>query len=254
MLTDTHTHLYSLELSEDLDAAMQRAADVGVTKFYMPNVDDKTIAAMLAVEEKYEGRCLAMMGLHPCSVANDYKEKLRITEHWLAQRPFVAVGEIGLDYYWSKAHIKEQQDVLLTQLQWAIDLRLPVVIHSRDSFDDILSLIEQAKLSGLRGVFHCFTGTAADAERAVGLGFMLGVGGVVTFKNGGLSEALENISLDNVVLETDAPYLAPVPHRGKRNESAYIKLVAEKVATIKQIDVEEVARITTANAQKLFHN
>ncbi|MGI8892803.1 MAG: TatD family hydrolase [Bacteroidia bacterium] len=253
MLTDTHTHLYSAEFDEDRETMIKRAMDEGINRFFLPNVDDKSIEPMMHIVEQYPDNCFPMMGLHPCSVESDYKQKLKIIERWLANGKYYAVGEIGLDYFWSKAYVNEQKDVFLTQVRWATELNLPVVIHSRDSFDDIAELLMPLKSEKLRGVFHCFTGNEQQAEKAKELEFFLGLGGVVTFKNSGLDKTLAAIDLKEILLETDAPYLAPVPHRGKRNEAMYLKLIAQKVAEIKELSLEEVAAITTENSGKLFN-
>ena len=252
MLTDTHIHLYSSEFDKDRKELISRALSEGIERFFMPNVDDKTIEAMMKVAVQYPSHCFPMMGLHPCSVQSDYKSKLKIMEKWLTKEKFYAVGEIGMDYYWSKAYLNEQKDAFLTQVQWAMDLDLPVVIHSRDSFDDIAEMLAPLNSDKLKGVFHCFTGSMQQADKGIKLGFYLGIGGVVTFKNSGLDKVLTEIPEANIILETDAPYLAPVPHRGKRNEPSYLNLIAEKVASIKGKSIEEIAAVTTENSKKLF--
>lgn len=253
MFTDTHVHLYSSEFDNDRDVIIKKAIEEGITRFFLPNIDDRSIEPMMDVVEKYPDYCFPMLGLHPCSVENDYKQKLRIIEKWLSKEKFYAIGEIGLDYYWSKAYVNEQKDAFITQVKWAMDLNLPEVIHSRDSFDDIVDLLLPFKSSKLKGVFHCFTGNEGQIKKALDLEFYMGIGGVVTFKNSGLDKTLENINLKDILLETDAPYLAPAPHRGKRNEPVYLKLIAEKIAVLKEITLEEVASITTENSQKLFN-
>ncbi len=251
-LIDTHAHIYSKEFAKDIHDVLRISEEQGVNKIYMPNVDATTIDGMLEMEQKYPAMCIPMMGLHPCHVEKGFERELYVVEEWLAKRPFVAVGEIGLDYYWDKTHIAEQKEALSIQLEWAKKYKIPVAIHCRNSFSDTADIIEAAQDGTLRGVFHCFSGTAADAERAVNLGFMLGIGGVVTFKNGGIAEIMPDIDLANVILETDCPYLAPVPHRGKRNEPSYIRLIAEKLADLKQMPLQELAAITTSNALRLF--
>jgi TatD DNase family protein len=253
MLTDTHIHLYSEEFSKDRITMVKKALDEDITRFFLPNIDDRSIEPMMKLTEQYQDNCFPMMGLHPCSVESDYRQKLKIMESWLAKEKYYAVGETGLDYYWSKAYVGEQKDSFLTQVRWAIELELPVVIHSRDSFDDIADLLQPLKTDKLKGVFHCFTGNGQQAKKALDLGFYLGIGGVVTFKNSGLDRTLAGIDLKNIILETDAPYLAPVPHRGKRNEPVYLRLITEKVAEIKELSPEEVAAITTENSKKLFN-
>ena len=253
MLTDTHTHLYSAEFDEDREQLINRAIEDGVNRFFLPNVDEKSIRSMMDVVEKYPDNCFPMMGLHPCSVENDYKQKLQTIERRLSKEKYYAVGEIGLDYYWSKAYVHEQKDAFITQVRWAVELDLPLVIHSRDSFHEIIELLLPLKSEKLKGVFHCFTGDSEDVKKAMDLNFYLGIGGVVTFKNSGLDKTLEEVDIKNIVLETDAPYLAPVPHRGKRNEPHYLKIIAEKLAAIKKITPQEVATVTTENSKQLFN-
>ncbi len=251
-LIDTHTHLYLEQFDEDRHEMMQRAVDAGVEKMYLPNVDSGTIEPMLALEAAYPTHCIAMMGLHPCSVKENYREELAIVEKWLWQRPFAAVGEIGIDLFWDQTFVKEQQEAFLIQCEWAKKLGIPVVIHTREATTLAIELVREAKDERLGGIFHCFGGTIEEAEAIIELGFYLGIGGVLTFKKAGLDKVIESVDLQYVVLETDSPYLAPVPHRGKRNESAYILLIAEKLAAIKNISLEEVAKITTANAEQIF--
>lgn len=251
-MIDTHTHLYSDTFEQDIDQVIQRAVSHGVAKFYLPAIDSETHEAMVALEEKYPGRCVSMMGLHPCSVKENFREELEICRQWLKKRKFVAIGEIGLDYYWDTSFKNQQQEAFEIQIGWALEFRIPIVIHSRNSMEETISTIEKYKGRGLRGIFHCFTGDSSQAERIVENGFYLGIGGVVTYKNGGLDKSLENIGLEHLVLETDSPYLSPVPYRGKRNESSYLVHVAEKLAILKRTTVQEVDRITTANAQNIF--
>ncbi len=224
----------------------------GVDRFFLPNIDHASIEGMLKMEEDYPGQCFAMMGIHPCSIKENYKEELAVVEKWLGERPFCAIGEIGIDLYWDKTHFRQQQDAFRQQIQWAKALDIPIVIHSRDATAEVLEILDEQKDERLRGIFHCFTGTLEEARRIIDLDFYLGIGGVVTFKNGGLDKVVQEISLEHLVLETDAPYLAPVPKRGKRNESAYVRLVAEKIAAVQQVPFSEVARQTTANAEALF--
>ena len=251
-IIDTHAHLYLEQFDDDQEEVMQRAHAAGIHQILLPNIDSNTIAAMHALERTYPDRCKAMMGLHPCSVDENLEQELAIVEQQLAQRPYVAVGEIGLDYYWDKTHITQQKEAFRIQTVWAHERELPIVIHSRDSIDDILNELEKLALPGLRGVFHCFTGDTTQIQRILDLSFFMGIGGVLTFKNGGLDKVAPSIPLDSIVLETDAPYLTPHPYRGKRNESSYVTLVAEKLADILSIEVEEVAQITTRNAKDLF--
>lgn len=252
IMIDTHCHLYGEEFKDDIDAVIERARQQGVSRFYLPSIDSKAIPAMLALETKYPGVCIAMMGLHPCYVKANYREELAIAEEWLAKRPFVAIGEIGLDFYWDKTFVKEQYEAFSMQMQWALDRGLPIVIHTRDAMDETIKAVKPFADKGLRGIFHCFSGNAAAAKSVTDMGFYLGIGGVVTYKNAGLAEALEKIGASYLVLETDAPYLTPVPFRGKRNESGYLGYILEKLATIKNLPVNELAAITTANAQKIF--
>ena len=224
----------------------------GVDRFFLPNIDQTSIGGMLQMEEDYPGQCFAMMGIHPCSIKDDYKEELAVVEKWLGERPFCAIGEIGIDLYWDKTHFRQQQDAFRQQIQWAKSLDIPIVIHSRDATAEVLEILEEQKDERLRGIFHCFTGTMEEAASIIDLGFFLGIGGVVTFKNGGLDKVVKGISLEHLVLETDAPYLRPAPRRGKRNDSAYVRLVAEKIAAVQQVPFAEVARQTTANAEALF--
>lgn len=236
----------------DLDALMQRAQLAGVEKFYLPAIDSEVINDILVFETAYPGKAFAMMGIHPCSIKEDYNEELRITEEWLNKRPFAAIGEIGLDFYWDKTFTTQQYHAFETQMQWALQRSMPIVIHSRNAMQQTIDTLKPFAEKGLRGIFHCFSGTAADAEQITALGFLLGIGGVITYKNAGLGAALENIGLEHLVLETDAPYLTPVPFRGKRNESSYLTYIAQKLAEVKKVTVEEVAEVTTANAEKIF--
>ena len=251
-LIDTHAHLYSEEFGNEIDDVIQRAKNDGVAKALLPNVDSASIPLLHALVEKHPEFCLPMMGLHPCSVKAGYQTELATVEKNLNERKYIAVGEIGLDYYWDKTFITEQQDAFITQVKWAKQMNLPIAIHTRDSFDDAVKLLQPLQDGTLRGVFHCFTGSLEDARKVMDLGFYMGIGGVVTFKNSGLAQTVEKIDLKHLILETDSPYLAPAPYRGKRNESAYVKLVAEKIALVKNIAVGDVAAITTANADKLF--
>lgn len=254
MFIDTHTHLYSEEFNADRHEAISGAIAKGVTKFYMPNVDSSSIEGMLALEVHYPEQCLPMMGLHPCSVKENYREELEIVKKWLDLRRFAAIGEIGIDLYWDKTFIKEQELAFKEQIFWALEYNYTVVIHCRNAFDEILSILKSfEKLP--KGIFHCFSGDFIQAQQILSLGnFKLGIGGVVTFKNSGLDKVVEQLNINDIVLETDAPYLAPVPHRGKRNESAYIPLVAEKIALLKNMSIEEVAEITSKNALEVFEN
>ena len=251
-LVDTHTHLYLKEFDADRTEMIERAVRAGVAKFFLPSIDSRVIADMLALEAAYPAQVHAMMGLHPCSVKDGYQHELEIVEGWLAKRPFCAIGEIGIDLHWDKTTLDLQIEAFKAQIALAKKHDLPIVIHSRDSTELILDLLKEEKGERLRGIMHCFTGTAKQAEEAFALGFHLGIGGVVTFKNAGLDKVVSELPLEWLVLETDSPYLAPVPYRGKRNESVHVRIVAEQVAALKSIDLQEVATVTTANAKNIF--
>lgn len=252
-LIDTHAHLYSAKFDDDREAMLARAAAAGVGKLFLPNVDHDSIAAMDALAAAHPDRCFAMMGLHPCSVGADNAASLEEVERLLRTGRYCAVGEIGIDLYWDKTFLAQQQEAFRQQVRWAKELRLPVAIHCRESFAEVIAIVEEEHGGALTGVFHCFTGTPAQARRVMALdGFFLGIGGVVTYPKGGLFETLRDVGAERCVLETDAPYLAPVPHRGKRNESGYLPLIAARLAEAVGASVEEIARITTANAEQLF--
>src|SRR5438552_17344025 len=252
-LIDTHCHIYSIEFDSDRAAMLSRAEYEGIAKMLMPAIDISTHVQMLGLESEFPGKCLSMMGLHPCSIKENYKAELKIVEEYFQKRSFVAVGETGLDFYWDVTYTKEQHDVFQRQIELALQYDIPVVIHSRNSIDECIGMILKNQRGNLKGVFHCFSGTLEQALRIIDLNFYLGIGGVLTFKKSGLNTVLEQLALNRVVLETDSPYLAPVPFRGKRNECSYIKYVAEKLAEVKTMPVEEIAAITTANAEKLFN-
>lgn len=249
---DTHAHLYSKEFEQDRPEMITRALEAGVHKLLLPNIDSHSIEGMLALEKEYPGKCYAMMGLHPCYVDENVEKEMALVREWLAKRPFTAVGEIGLDFYWDKAHAALQHQVFREQLQLAKQYELPVVIHSRESTRECIDEVRSLQDGTLTGVFHCFSGTLDEAREVIALGFYLGIGGVVTFKKSGLDKIVEEVDLQHIILETDAPYLAPVPYRGKRNESAYIPLIGETVANVKNLKIEDVAAITSSNALKLF--
>jgi TatD DNase family protein len=254
MYVDTHAHLYHRQFDGDREAMLVRAAEAGVGRFYLPNIDEESIDAMLALADAHPEACFPMMGLHPCSVGAHNSATLDRMERLLADGRYVAVGEIGIDLYWDRTYLEQQQAVFRQQVQWAKQLALPIVIHCRQSFEEVIAIVEAENDSSLRGVFHCFTGTVEQAQRVTDLGdFMLGIGGVITYPKGGLFETMQAVGLDHCVLETDAPYLAPVPFRGKRNESSYIPHIAARLAQATDRTVEEVARITTRNADLLFH-
>jgi TatD DNase family protein len=252
ILADSHTHLYLKAFDNDRDEMIRRALDKGVKYFFLPNIDQGSIGPMLSLRDQYPGHIFPMMGLHPTSVKDDWKEQLEAIEKELAKGGYVAVGEIGIDLYWDKTHQAAQEEVFRRQVGWAKELDLPIVIHSRNSFDEIFEIMDDVYETGLRGVFHCFTGGKRHVRRIKEWGFKLGIGGVVTFKNGGLGNVVAKVELEDIILETDSPYITPEPHRGKRNESAYIYYVAERLAEIKGISIEEVAGITTENTLGLF--
>jgi TatD DNase family protein len=252
MLIDTHCHLYHEDFNEDRQKVIERAANEQVAGFYLPAIDSTVIDAMLQMEKDFPGRCFAMMGLHPCSVKENYVDELQLAEQWLTKRKFAAIGETGLDFYWDKTFIPQQYEAFKKQIEWAKQYKIPVVIHSRQSTQECIDVIKEMKDENLNGIFHCFGGSLDEALQITALGFYMGIGGVITYKNSGLAAVIEKLPLDNIVLETDAPYLTPVPFRGKRNESAYLKYVAQKIAEVKKMGVEQVAEITTLNAQKLF--
>ena len=251
-LIDTHCHLYSEEFAEDIDTIIRTAEETGVKKFYLPSIDSTAIDAMMALEQQYPGKCIAMAGLHPCYVKQNYLEELEIVKGWLSRRKFAAVGEIGLDYYWDRSFVKEQEEAFRTQMGWAIQYNLPIVIHTRNAMQETINIVKEYTSQGVKGIFHCFGGSIESAREIIKAGFYLGIGGVLTYKKSGLTEVLQQVDLEHLVLETDAPYLTPVPFRGKRNESSYLKYIVEKLAEVKKAPVEEVAAITTANAEKIF--
>ncbi|MBC8883838.1 TatD family hydrolase [Flavobacterium piscinae] len=252
ILTDTHTHLYSEEFDLDRDEMMQRAIANGVTRFFVPAIDSTCTPSMYELEENYPENVFLMMGLHPCYVKANYLEELNHIETELAKRKFIAIGEIGIDLYWDKSTLEIQKNAFKHQIQLAKKYKLPIVIHCRESFDEIFEVLESERSDDLFGIFHCFTGNFEQAQQAISLNMKLGIGGVVTFKNGKIDQFLHQIDMKHIVLETDSPYLAPVPFRGKRNESSYVSLVAEKLAAIYGISVEEVAKITTENSKAIF--
>lgn len=254
-MIDTHTHLYAEEFDEDRKEAIQRALDKGINKFYLPAIDSESHEKMLQLETDYPGQIISMMGLHPCYVKPEsWENELEIVKNYLDQRAFPAIGEIGIDLYWDKTTLDIQAKAFEQQIDWAIEKDLPIVIHTRESFEETFEVLERKKHPKLRGIFHCFSGDLEQAKHAIDLNFILGIGGVVTFKNGKIDQFLNEIPLDKIVLETDSPYLAPVPHRGKRNESSYLDLVAGKLVNIYGKDFSEIDRITTENAVRIFGN
>ncbi len=254
MFIDTHTHLYSEQFAEDRTEMIQRAIAAGVERMYMPNIDLDSIEGMHALEKQFPENCFAMMGLHPCSVDKNWELVLAKMRLMLDKRPYVAVGEIGIDLYWDKTFINEQKEAFRTQIQWAKELELPIVIHARDSFPEIYEVLDQENDERLRGIFHCFTGNEQDVQKILDYrDFSFGIGGVVTYKKSDLPETLKHIPLDKLLLETDAPYLSPVPYRGKRNESAYVVHTAEKIAEILELPLSKLQEVTTQNALWVFH-
>ncbi|GAB3751456.1 TatD family hydrolase [Spirosoma pomorum] len=257
MFIDTHAHIYDDQFADDRDAMLDRATAQQVGQIWMPNCARETIDSMMSLADQFPERCLPMMGLHPAYVNDTFEDELAIVEEYLNKNSFLAVGEIGLDFYWDMTYVDQQFVAFETQLRWAAEQQLPVSMHTRsgndrNAFAEAADRIEKLALPGLTGIFHCFVGTLDEARRAIDLGFKLGIGGVSTFKNGGLDKVLPHVSLDHLVLETDSPYLAPVPYRGKRNEPAYLRQIAQRIGDLKQISVDDVARHTTANALSLL--
>ena len=251
-IIDTHTHLYLKQFKDDIDKVIQRSIDKGINKFIFPAIDSTHFDEMHDLKNKYPGSIYLMSGLHPTNVKENYKEELEFVVNSLKSHSYVAIGEIGIDLYWDKTYLKQQQDAFEFQIRLAIKNDLPIVIHCREAFDEIFEILDKENCTKLRGVFHCFTGTLEQANRAIRLGFKLGIGGVVTFKNGGIDKFLNQIDLKHIVVETDSPYLTPVPFRGKRNESSYITYVIDKLSEIYGLPIKEIASVTTKNAEKVF--
>jgi len=252
MITDTHTHLYSEQFDDDRNAMMQRAKNAGVSRFFIPAIDSSYSKSMFQLEKDFPEDVFLMMGLHPTSVNKNYLDELAHVKKWIDKRHFCAIGEIGIDLYWDKSFLKQQKEAFKTQIQWAKEKKWPVVIHCREAFDEIFEVLESEKSDDLNGIFHCFTGTKEQAEKAISYHMKLGIGGVVTFKNGKIDQFLNEIDIKHIVLETDSPYLAPIPYRGKRNESAYITEVINKLSTIYGLSFDEIASITTQNSKDVF--
>jgi len=252
IFTDTHTHLYYEQDSEKQAQLVARSLENDVNRLFLPNVDVASIAMIDDLVDKYPQNCFAMAGLHPCDVKDGYEEQLNIIYNSISERKIYAIGEIGIDLYWDKTTLDIQQDAFQKQISWAKELGLPIVIHCREAFDEVFEVLENERDEKLRGIFHCFTGNIEQAKQAIDLNFYLGIGGVVTYKKAGLDAVLADITLANLVLETDSPYLAPVPFRGKPNESSYLIYVAQKLADIYQVPIEEIADITTENSKKVF--
>lgn len=250
---DSHSHIYLDEFKNDLDEVISRTISSGVNKILLPNIDSSSVESMLNVARKYPGICYPMIGIHPTSVKKDFLEQYETVLHWLEKERFIAIGEVGIDLYWDSTFIEEQTKILKMQIELALEKELPLVIHSRESFLQIFKILKDYEGSNLRGVFHAFTGDTGEAEHIINSGFYLGIGGIVTFKNSGLDRVIEDIGIDKLLLETDSPYLAPTPYRGKRNESSYIPIIAERIATICSTSIAEVAKVTSENANKLFN-
>lgn len=254
IFADTHTHLYAGEFDADRDEAVQRALDAGVKYLFLPGIDIEYYDRMTALCARYPDHCFPMIGLHPTSVKGDYRKELDFVSEKLAsgKTRFYAIGEVGMDLYWDKTYAAEQAEALEYQAGLAVQYDLPMVIHTRNSFEEAIRILEKRKGTGFSGVFHCFGGSVSQAKQAIGLNFFLGIGGIITYKNSGLQKVVEEIPLEHLILETDSPWLTPVPHRGQRNESSYIPLIAERVAEIRRVTLNEVAEVTTHNARKLF--
>ena len=252
ILVDTHTHLYLDDFKEDRQKVVESAIESGVKFMLLPRIDSDTFNDQKELSELYPENCLSMMGLHPTSVNEDYEEELKIIERELLSENYIAIGEIGIDLYWDKTFRNQQQNAFRKQLQLAKKFNLPVSIHMRDSFDEIYRIVKEENSESLTGIFHCFTGALEESEKIIELGFKMGIGGILTFKNSGLAEVVKDIPMEYLVLETDAPFLSPVPYRGKRNESKYLLNIAEKLAEIKGMTLKEVAEITTENAADIF--
>ena len=252
MITDTHTHLYTVEFDADRKDMMQRAKDAGVSRFFIPAIDASHTDSMIKLENEFPNDVFLMMGLHPSSVKENYLEELAHVREWIDKKAFYAIGEIGIDLFWDKTFLVQQQAAFKTQIKWAKEKKLPIVIHCRDAFDEVFEILEIEKSDDLRGVFHCFTGTLEQAKQAISYNMKLGIGGVATFKNGKINKFLNEINIKHIVLETDAPYLAPSPFRGKRNESSYITNVIDKLVEIYGISFQEIAEITTQNSKEVF--
>ena len=252
ILTDTHSHLYDSKFIEDRKAMIYRAFEENVQRIFIPNIDQHTVKGMMDIVAAHPQKCFPMMGLHPCHVKENYKQELVVLKKHLDAGSFCAVGEIGMDLYWDKIYVEEQKTAFRTQIQWAKEKDLPIAIHCRDAFYEIFEILEDEKDEKLRGIFHCFTGTLEQAQRAIALNFYLGIGGVVTFKKAGLDAVVQKIDLKHLVLETDSPYLAPSPNRGKRNESSYLIHIAQKVADLHEVSLAKVALVTTENSKRIF--
>jgi TatD DNase family protein len=252
MLIDTHSHLYLNEFEQDINQIILRSKTAGIGKVYLPAINSETHLKMIALSDKFPDYCIAMIGLHPCYVKKNFKEEILMVEDLLNQHSFSAIGECGLDFYWDKTYINQQLEALEIQLYLSIEKKLPVILHTRNATQETIDIIKKFHSKGVRGIFHCFGGTIEEARQIIELGFYLGIGGVLTYKNAGLDKVLKQIELNHIVLETDSPYLTPVPYRGKRNESSYLKIIATQLAEVKNCSYEEVEKMTTINANKVF--
>jgi TatD DNase family protein len=252
LLTDTHTHQYYETDPEKRQELMQRCLDYGIERLFLPNVDSASIELVMSQVKAFPNNCFAMLGLHPCDVKENWRDELDTINAAIPQHKIYAIGEIGIDLYWDKTTLKEQLEAFKIQIDWAKKLKLPIVIHCRDSFDEVYTVLQEEPDEDLRGIFHCFTGSLEQAKKVIDLGFYLGIGGVVTYKNSGLDKVVQQIDLKHIVLETDSPYLTPVPYRGKRNESSYLVYVAQKVADLHQTSIENIAAVTTENSKIVF--
>lgn len=252
-LIDSHTHLYLTQFDDDREEVVKRAIEKGVTKMLLPNIDRNSVEAMINMSADYPGICYPMIGIHPTSIKDDYRKQLQVVHENIRKYKFIAIGEIGIDLYWDTTYATEQEEAFTEQIKIAGKENLPLVIHTRESLEVVLSLLDEAKIPGLRGVFHAFTGDYSQACQIIERGFLIGVGGILTFPNSSLDKTLERIDMKNIILETDSPFLAPVPKRGKRNESAYLRYIAERLSEIKKRPLEEIAQITTSNCNKLFN-
>ena len=252
MLVDTHAHIYLEQFNKDIDEVLERSKEAGIGKIFMPNIDRLSIDKMLSLEENHGELCIPMIGLHPCSVKADFEKELSIVEFWLEKREFAGIGETGIDLYWDKSFVDQQVEALKIQIGWARKYNLPIILHCRESIQETINLVSSETEDEVTGIFHCFTGTIEQATEIISLGFKLGIGGVVTFKNANLGKVIEKVDLEHIVLETDSPYLSPDPKRGKRNEPSYLQYIAQKIAEIKGREVKEIIATTTQNALKLF--
>ncbi len=252
MLIDTHSHIYSEDFHDDIDEVLQNAYNNDVKKIILPNIDSGSIKRLIDLSNNYPHVCYPLMGLHPTSVSADFREELSVVEYWLDKYKFYGIGEIGIDLYWDRTWFEQQKEAFIYQIKLAKSRNIPIVIHTRESFNEVYNIVKAEQDGSLKGIFHCFTGDANEAQKIIDLGFLLGIGGVVTYKNSNLKSVLEKTKIKNIVLESDAPYLTPEPKRGKRNESSYLVYTAKKISEIYQLPIKEVAEITTANARDLF--